>query len=80
MSSRDTAKEIKDILRQRYGLIISNKQFDNYLYIFARNNHFYSMTIKEAMIVILDYPDCFAYMIIGLRAKEEYREYKANKD
>lgn len=73
MSSRDTAKEIRDMLRQRYGLIVSNKQFDVYVYIFAVNNHIYRMSIKEAIEVILDNPDCFAYMIIGLRVKAEFK-------
>ena len=70
-------KEVKRIIKEDYSIIVSNKWFYRYIWLYAKRTPIVQITMSEAIDEILENPDRLAYFIYGQRA--EYVDSRVNK-
>lgn len=67
-------KQIQQMIRDDYRVVVSNRWLHKYLYLFAKCTPLEKITMADAVDIVLERPDLFAYFIYGQRA-----EYVNNK-
>ena len=67
-------KEVKKMIKDDYGVIVNNKWFNKYLWMYSKHTPLGKITMNQAIDIILENPCSFAYFIFWSRA-----EYVSNK-
>ena len=71
---RKKQKKVRKLIEEDYGVIVNNRWFNKYLWMYSKNTPLKKITMNQAVDIILENPCSFAYFIFGSRA-----EYVANK-
>ena len=66
---RKKHKEVNRLIEDRYGVIVSNKWFHKYLWMYSKHTPLRKITMSEAIDIILQNPCSFAFFIYGCRAE-----------
>ncbi len=68
-------KEVKRAIEVDHNVVVSNKWFKKYMYMYSKFTPLGKKTLGQALDTILENPSSFAYFIYGCRAN-----YVANKE
>ena len=67
---------IKDILKNDFDMIVSNKWINIYLHLYSKCTPLAKRKVVESLDLILDDPKLFVHFIYGVHAGSVNRKYK----